>query len=97
MTLLSRPAALSDEVCRLLATRIRSGELGPGARLPTEKSLGDTLGVSRAWCARLSRGSRPTPGESRQGSAAFVAAPGSASFRLRRARTRIWSRYSNCA
>ncbi len=84
MTLLSRPAALSDEVCRLLATRIRSGELGPGARLPTEKSLGDTLGVSRAVVREaLSRLKADGLVESRQGSGAFVAArPGSASFRL---------------
>lgn len=84
MPALSRPAALSDEVCRLLAARIRSGELGPGARLPTEKSLGDALGVSRAVVREaLSRLKADGMVESRQGSGAFVAArPGSASFRL---------------
>lgn len=84
MALLSRPAALSDEVCRLLGARIRSGELGPGARLPTEKSLGDELGVSRAVVREaLSRLKADGMVESRQGSGAFVAArPGSASFRL---------------
>lgn len=84
MALLSRPAALSDEVCRLLAARIRSGELGPGARLPTEKCLGDELGVSRAVVREaLSRLKADGMVESRQGAGAFVAArPGSASFRL---------------
>lgn len=84
MPALDRPVALSAEVCRLLLERIRSGELAPGARLPTEKSLGDALGVSRAVVREaLSRLKADGMVESRQGSGAFVAArPGSRSFRL---------------
>jgi Xaa-Pro aminopeptidase/DNA-binding FadR family transcriptional regulator len=40
------PHRLSDEVAQLLLERIREGRLTPGARLPAERRLAKTLGVS---------------------------------------------------
>jgi DNA-binding FadR family transcriptional regulator len=40
------PYRLSDEVARRLLERIRDGRLTPGARLPPERRLAKTLGVS---------------------------------------------------
>ena len=74
-----RPARnLSGEVVERIAGEIRSGRLGPGARLPTERELMSALGVSRtvireAVAALKSEGLVVT----RQGSGAFVAADAS--------------------
>jgi GntR family transcriptional regulator len=42
-----RPAPLWAQIEARLRARIRSGELGPGQRLPAERTLARTLGVSR--------------------------------------------------
>jgi GntR family transcriptional regulator len=43
----ARPAPAWAQIEARLLDRIRSGELGPGARLPPERDLARTLGVSR--------------------------------------------------
>ncbi|WP_439574247.1 FadR/GntR family transcriptional regulator [Phreatobacter sp.] len=80
-----RPSAkLADEVTSALAARIASGELMPGDRLPAEKELGVSLGVSRSVVREaISRLKHDGLVETRQGAGAFVAGPQSAkSFRL---------------
>jgi GntR family transcriptional regulator len=42
------PAPLYIQIAESLLSRIESGELPPGARLPPERELGQTLGVTRA-------------------------------------------------
>ena len=66
---------LTDEVIARVKREIRSGRLGPGARLPTEQALMAALGVSRtvvreAVAALRADGLITT----RQGSGAYVAA-----------------------
>jgi len=74
-----RPARnLTGEVVARIAEEIRTGRLGPGARLPTEHKLMAAMGVSRtvvreAVAALRAEGLVTT----RQGSGAFVAADAS--------------------
>jgi GntR family transcriptional regulator, transcriptional repressor for pyruvate dehydrogenase complex len=69
-----RTSSLTDEVFAKIETRIRSGQLPPGARLPTQKALALSENVSRTVVreavARL--GARGLT-VSRQGSGVFVA------------------------
>lgn len=44
----ARPAPLHDQIRRAIHARIRSGELRPGDRLPTEHEYAEQLGVSLA-------------------------------------------------
>ena len=77
-------AGLGATLASRLAAMIRSGELSPGARLPTEMQLVERFAVSRA-VVREAIARLKTDGfvESRQGSGAFVAAkPGLANFRI---------------
>ena len=77
-------ARLPDQVVAALHRQILYGALGPGARLPTEKALSETYGVSRA-VIREAVGMLKHDGlvTSRQGSGAFVAERGAASaFRI---------------
>lgn len=71
---IARPLRLSEELSSELQRRIGRGEIKPGDRLPTEKVLGETFGVSRAVVreaiARLKADGLIV---SRQGSGAFVA------------------------
>jgi GntR family transcriptional repressor for pyruvate dehydrogenase complex len=79
-----RHGGLGDDLVRALERRIRIGALRPGERLPTERQLGVSVGVSRAVVREaLARLKADGFVESRQGSGAFVSArPGHASFRL---------------
>lgn len=80
----ARPRGLADQIVRALQARIESGELAPGARLPTEQALGERFGVSRA-VVREAIAQLRADGyvATRQGAGAFVAGePGRASFRL---------------
>src|SRR5262249_25877979 len=45
---LQHSAHLAEQVMARLVSDIRTGRLGPGARLPTEQALTEALGVSRA-------------------------------------------------
>jgi GntR family transcriptional repressor for pyruvate dehydrogenase complex len=72
------PRNLTEEAVVRIAAEIRSGRLGPGARLPTEQKLMTAMGVSRtvvreAVAALRAEGLVTT----RQGSGAFVAADAS--------------------
>jgi GntR family transcriptional repressor for pyruvate dehydrogenase complex len=79
-----RPGRLSDQIVAALRARIESGELAPGARLPTEQVLGEGFAVSRAVVREaIARLKADGYVETRQGAGAFVAArPGLASFRI---------------
>jgi GntR family transcriptional regulator, transcriptional repressor for pyruvate dehydrogenase complex len=74
MTSLSHHVSLADELFAKLEALIRSGELGPGTRLPAQKEIADTEKVSRTVVreavARLSAQGLTV---SRQGSGVFVA------------------------
>jgi GntR family transcriptional regulator, transcriptional repressor for pyruvate dehydrogenase complex len=84
------PAAsgnLAEQVMARLAADIRSGRLGPGARLPTEQALTLAMGVSRtvvreAVAALRADGLVVT----RRGSGAYVADPAAGPFRIAAAR-----------
>jgi len=80
----ARPSHLSESVSRTVEQWIREGALGPGVRLPTEKTLASEFGVSRAVVREaISRLKAEGLVTTRQGAGAFVAArPGGASFRL---------------
>ncbi len=80
----ARPARLSEEVSSDLNRRIARGELRPGDRLPTEKVLGETFGVSRAVVREaIARLKADGLIETRQGSGAYVAeAPSSLKLRF---------------
>jgi GntR family transcriptional regulator, transcriptional repressor for pyruvate dehydrogenase complex len=71
---LNRPASLADEAYHRLLLQLDMNLWTVGAKLPTEKALGESLGVSRAVIrealARLRADGRI---ETRQGSGAFVA------------------------
>jgi GntR family transcriptional repressor for pyruvate dehydrogenase complex len=70
---LVRPARLSEEVGNDLRRRIAAGEFPPGGRLPTEKSLGESFGVSRAVVREAIAGLKADGLiETRQGSGARV-------------------------
>lgn len=79
-----RGRALPDQIVQALRDAIASGALGPGERLPTEKELCETYGVSRPVIreaiGRLKHDGLIT---SRQGSGAFVTEGGASNvFRL---------------
>ena len=82
---LERPGHLSDAVVRVLEARIRSRQLAPGEKLPTERELGETLGVSRTVVREaLARLKADGYIQTRQGSGVYVSEwPGQASFRVR--------------
>jgi DNA-binding FadR family transcriptional regulator len=78
---------LAEQVMARLAADIRSGRLGPGARLPTEQALTLAMGVSRtvvreAVSALRADGLLVT----RRGSGAYVADPAAGPFRIGAAR-----------
>lgn len=80
---LDPPGNLAEQVMARLAADIRSGRLGPGARLPTEQALTAALGVSRtvvreAVAALRADGLVVT----RRGSGAYVADPAAGPFRI---------------
>jgi GntR family transcriptional repressor for pyruvate dehydrogenase complex len=80
---LDPPGNLAEQVVARLAADIRSGRLGPGARLPTEQALTTALGVSRtvvreAVAALRADGLVVT----RRGSGAYVADPAAGPFRI---------------
>lgn len=79
-----RQSRLSEAVARQLESWIREQRLESGAQLPTEKTLCERFGVSRAVIREaISRLKADGCVRTRQGSGAFVAAPpGQASFRL---------------
>lgn len=81
---IARPLRLSEEVYGDLQRRIARGGLKPGDRLPTEKALGDSFGVSRAVVREaIARLKADGLIESRQGSGAFVVeAPKTINLRL---------------
>ena len=74
MTSLGHESSLADELFIKIEARIRSGELVPGARLPTQKEIADSERVSRTVVreavARLSAQGLTV---SRQGSGVYVA------------------------
>lgn len=74
MTSLNREESMADELFAKLEARIRSGELLPGARLPTQQKIARTERVSRTVVreavARLTAQGLTV---SRQGSGVFVA------------------------
>ncbi|WP_291994599.1 FadR/GntR family transcriptional regulator [Candidatus Accumulibacter sp. ACC003] len=79
-----RRPRLSEELSVALEAKIAGGEFKPGERLPVEKALAETYGVSRAVVreavARLKADGRV---ETRQGAGAFVAlAPKSLNLRF---------------
>jgi DNA-binding FadR family transcriptional regulator len=70
---------LSDAVVDEIAGRILRGELGPGERLPTERELGDLLGVSRSVVRDAVRTlAARNLVEVRQGAGTVVASPNDA-------------------
>ena len=80
---LEPPGNLAEQVMARLAADIRSGRLGPGARLPTEQALTSAMGVSRtvvreAVAALRADGLVVT----RRGSGAYVADPSAGPFRI---------------
>src|ERR1043165_8456816 len=74
MTSLGHESSLADELFAKIEARIRSGELEPGARLPTQKEIADAENVSRTVVreavARLTAHGLTV---SRQGSGVYVA------------------------
>jgi GntR family transcriptional regulator, transcriptional repressor for pyruvate dehydrogenase complex len=81
---------LAEQVMARLAADIRSGRLGPGARLPTEQALTLAMGVSRtvvreAVSALRADGLLVT----RRGSGAYVADPAAGPFRIGAARAAV--------
>src|SRR6476620_4416548 len=73
MTSLNREESMADELFAKIEARIRSGELVPGARLPTQQKIARTEKVSRTVVreavARLTAQGLTV---SRQGSGVFV-------------------------
>lgn len=74
MSRITRPQRLAEVVSGDLHRRIARGDLNPGDRLPTEKVLGETFGVSRA-VVREAIAWLKADGliETRQGSGTYVA------------------------
>ncbi|QNQ08234.1 FadR/GntR family transcriptional regulator [Sphingomonas alpina] len=71
----TKAATLADDLVQQFERRIAAGEMPPGSRFPTEKSVTDSAGVSRtvvreAFARLAARGLL----ESKQGSGAYVAA-----------------------
>lgn len=80
---LARPSALSETLAAQLLQRIRSAGLAPGDSLPSEKTLGEQFGVSRAVVREaISRLKAEGYVLTRQGAGAFVTMPGERSFRF---------------
>ncbi len=79
-----RPSRLSEAVARQIEGWINEQQLASGTQLPTEKSLCERFGVSRAVIREaISRLKADGCVRTRQGSGAYVAArPGQGSFRL---------------
>jgi GntR family transcriptional repressor for pyruvate dehydrogenase complex len=78
---------LADRITRLLTEQLRSGAYPVNARLPTEKEMSESFGVSRTVVREtISRLKSEGLVETRQGSGTVVLDPGSsASFRLKSA------------
>jgi GntR family transcriptional regulator, transcriptional repressor for pyruvate dehydrogenase complex len=78
------PSNLAEQVMARLGGDIRSGRLGPGARLPTEQELTSTLGVSRTVVREAVAGLRADGlVVTRRGSGAYVAPnPAASPFRI---------------
>ncbi len=71
---ISRPHRLSEEVGAVLEKHIRSGEFGPGEKLPAEARLAEQFAVSRAVVREaIARLKADGLLESRQGSGVYVA------------------------
>ena len=69
-----KSANLTDQLSFEMTTRIASGALSPGSRLPTEQELSSEFGVSRTVVREaISRLKSEGLVETRQGSGAFVA------------------------
>src|SRR5579862_7969922 len=83
-TMVSRPGVLSDQVVARLEQRIRSGEIVPGDRFPSERELCAEFGVSRAVLREaIARLKSDGFVETRQGAETVVPArPGRLSYRL---------------
>ena len=80
---ISRPKPLYQRVYREIAEEIESGVLLPGDRLPSERSLCDELGVSRATVRRARRGAHRDGLVETRGRGSFVAATPWSSRRTR--------------
>jgi len=80
---LQHSAHLAEQVMARLVSDIRTGRLGPGARLPTEHALTEALGVSRA-VVREAVAALRADGliVTRRGSGAYVADPTAGPFRI---------------
>ena len=69
-----KPHNLTDQLSSAMTSRIASGALAPGSRLPTEHALSTEFGVSRTVVREaISRLKSEGLVETRQGSGAFVA------------------------
>ena len=80
MITMTKAATLADDLVRQFERSIEGGEMPPGSRFPTEKSVTDSAGVSRtvvreAFARLAARGLL----ESRRGSGAYV--PAAARYR----------------
>lgn len=84
MMKIARAPGLAAEVASKLETRIRAGELAPAEQLPTEKTLAESFGVSRAVVREaIARLKADGLVATRQGAGAFVAErPLTQSFRV---------------
>lgn len=82
--MLRRAPALPDEIARMIAEEVGNGRLKPGDRLPTEHSMCEAYGVSRAVVREaISRLKHDGLLISQQGRGVFVSPEGaSSSFRL---------------
>ncbi|MBU2090572.1 MAG: FadR family transcriptional regulator [Alphaproteobacteria bacterium] len=81
---LAKPPRLTDQIAQVLAQRIGEGELLPGERLPAEKDMAESFGVSRS-VVREAVSMLKYDGlvETRQGSGVFVSSnPNTRSFRI---------------
>ena len=82
-TILARAPSLADTVAARLRREITEDRYKPGEKLPTERELSETYGVSRAIIREaLGRLKQDGLVRSRQGSGAFVAEAGTPVFRL---------------
>lgn len=83
---IAKPVRLTDQIARVLAERILQGALLPESRLPAEKELAESFGVSRSVIREaVSMLKYDGLVETRQGSGVYVSAtPTARSFRLDR-------------
>lgn len=87
-TLLHRAPLLADRIAETLFADIKSGKYSRGQKLPTERALAETYGVSRPIVREaLGLLRQDNVIVSRQGSGAFVADEVSSVFRLKAADT----------